>query len=67
MHIKLARREFSPAGKELNDKLKLFPRGPWEEIVSAAFDNGGLKYKEIVNLFEGLHPRMMQFASLLYE
>lgn len=23
--------------------------------------------EEIVNLFEGLHPRMMQFASLLYE
>ena len=23
--------------------------------------------EEIINLFEGLHPRMMQFASLLYE
>ena len=23
--------------------------------------------EEIVNLFEGLDPRMMQFASLLYE
>ena len=23
--------------------------------------------EEIVNLFEGLHPRMMQFACLLYE
>ena len=26
-----------------------------------------LEEEEEVNLFEGLHPRMMQFASLVYE
>ena len=29
--------------------------------------NMPVNLEEIVNLFEGLHPRMMQFASLLYE